>query len=65
MDELTAREQEVVKHLIVDGATNREIAATMHLSTKTVKQHMGSAQRKLRAKNRTHLAVLVLAGGGA
>jgi DNA-binding CsgD family transcriptional regulator len=49
--ELSAREREVLV-LIARGATNREIAATLHLSPHTVKGHASSLYRKLDAKNR-------------
>ena len=51
-DEISCREREVLV-LAAAGATNREIAAYLHLSTHTVKDHLGSLYRKLDARNRT------------
>ena len=48
---LTAREREVLD-LMAGGATNREIAAQLHLSPHTVKEHTSSLYRKLEARNR-------------
>jgi two-component system response regulator DesR len=48
---LSDREREVVS-LMVTGATNREIAARLHLSPHTVKEHTSSLYRKLRVRNR-------------
>jgi two-component system response regulator DesR len=53
---LTDREQEVLP-LIASGATNREIAASLFLSTNTVKDHTRTLYRKLRAKNRADAIV--------
>jgi len=48
---LTPREREVLD-LIASGATNREIADSLHLSPHTIKEHTSSLYRKLKAKNR-------------
>ena len=48
---LTEREREVLE-LISSGATNREIAGTLHLSPHTVKEHTSSLYRKLDVRNR-------------
>jgi DNA-binding NarL/FixJ family response regulator len=48
---LSQREQEVLK-LVATGATNREIAAQLHLSPHTVKEHTSALYRKLEARNR-------------
>jgi two-component system response regulator DesR len=48
---LTERETVVLK-LIATGATNREIAADLHLSPHTVKEHASALYRKLEARNR-------------
>lgn len=52
---LTPREQEVAE-LVAGGATNREIAAALFLSPKTVERHVSNALRKAGARNRTELA---------
>lgn len=49
-DLLTPREQEVFK-LVVEGHTNRDIAATLHISPKTVDKHRSSVMRKLEVDN--------------
>jgi two-component system response regulator DesR len=48
---LTDREQQVLP-LIAAGATNREIAERLILSTHTVKDHTRTLYKKLKAKNR-------------
>jgi DNA-binding NarL/FixJ family response regulator len=48
---LTEREHDVLK-LVADGATNREIAASLHLSHHTVKEYASALYRKLEARNR-------------
>ena len=49
---LSEREREVMS-LMATGATNREIAATLHLSPHTVKEHTSALYRKLGVRNRT------------
>jgi DNA-binding NarL/FixJ family response regulator len=49
--QLSEREREVLD-LIARGLTNRQIAATLHLSPHTVKGHTSALFRKLEAKNR-------------
>ncbi len=48
---LSQREREVLD-LIADGSTNREIAAALHLSPHTIKEHTSALYRKLGARNR-------------
>lgn len=52
---LTEREVEVAR-LVVAGANNREIAATLFLSRKTVERHVSNILAKLGIRNRTELA---------
>ncbi|MFF0447272.1 LuxR C-terminal-related transcriptional regulator [Streptomyces sp. NPDC004609] len=54
-DQLSPREQEVVD-LASAGLTNREIAATLHLSPRTVEQHVSRARRKLESQSRQPLS---------
>ncbi len=52
---LTTRELEVAR-LVVEGASNPEIAAQLFLSRKTVERHVSNALAKVGARNRTELA---------
>jgi DNA-binding NarL/FixJ family response regulator len=52
---LTARQREVLE-LMSTGATNREIAAAMHVGPETVKKHAEAVYRKLGVRNRTEAA---------
>lgn len=53
--ELSAREREVLAFLST-GATNREIAEALHVSSETVKKHAAALYRKLGVRNRTEAA---------
>lgn len=55
--ELSTREREVLL-LLRTGATNREIAETLHVSAETVKKHAAAVYRKLGVRNRTEAAQL-------
>jgi two-component system response regulator DesR len=48
---LSEREQEVLS-LVATGSTNKEIAAHLHLSPHTVKEHTSAIYRKLGVRNR-------------
>jgi DNA-binding CsgD family transcriptional regulator len=54
-DELTARERDVCD-LVAAGATNREVAAALFLSPRTVEHHLRLAYRKLGVRSRSELA---------
>jgi DNA-binding CsgD family transcriptional regulator len=54
-DQLSPREREVAD-LASSGMTNREIATTLHLSPRTVEQHVARAMRKLGTASRRALA---------
>jgi DNA-binding CsgD family transcriptional regulator len=54
-DRLTARELQVAA-AVAEGATNREAAARLFLSEKTIERHLGSVYRKLGLRSRTQLA---------
>ena len=49
---LSARETEVLAHLI-DGATNKEVAAELFISDNTLRTHLSHIYRKLNVHNRT------------
>lgn len=51
---LTVREREIVRH-VREGATNREIAARLFLSPRTVDHHLRNVFRKLEIHSRTEL----------
>lgn len=60
-DELTAQEIRVAR-AVAEGATNKQVAATMFLSPKTIDFHLGRVYRKLGIHSRTELAGLVATG---
>lgn len=53
---LTPQERNVL-NLLSLGHTNKEIAATLRISSSTVKKHVQSLLRKLQVKNRVEAAV--------
>ena len=53
--ELTAQELQV-SLLVAAGATNREAAAQLYVSPKTIETHLGRVYRKLGVRSRTELA---------
>jgi DNA-binding NarL/FixJ family response regulator len=55
LDSLTPREREVLQ-LIARGYRYKEIAARLHLSTKTVEAHVSSVLRKLQLSSRHELS---------
>ena len=59
---LTTRELEIVLEM-TKGATDREIARKIYVSTTTVKGHVRSIFRKIGARNRTQAVVYVLKSG--
>jgi DNA-binding NarL/FixJ family response regulator len=54
---LTPREREILQ-LIAQGANNREIAAALYISEKTVKNHVTSILSRLQLRDRTQAAIL-------
>jgi len=57
---LTEREREIAE-LVHQGRTNREIAATVYVSEKTVERHLSHIYASVGVSSRTALAVLVAA----
>jgi len=55
IEELTPQELQVAL-VVAGGATNREAAAALFVSPKTVEAHLGSIYRKLGLRSRTELA---------
>lgn len=55
-DKLTPREQEIVR-LIATGANNREIAEALHISEKTVKNHITNILSRLNLRDRIQVAI--------
>lgn len=56
---LTRREEEVLA-LIAEGLTNREIGARLHLSEKTVKNHVSTILSKLEVARRAEAAAYLI-----
>jgi NarL family two-component system response regulator LiaR len=60
--ELSEREIEVLK-LIANGKDNAQIAADLHISPKTVKNHISNILMKLQIENRIQAAVYAVRSG--
>ena len=60
--DLTERELEVLR-LVAEGLSNREIAARLVISEKTVKTHVGNLLSKLDLEDRTRLAIYAIKNG--
>ncbi len=56
IEQLTAREKEVLL-LIATGHSNREIAAELYITERTVKNHVNSILRSLDLRDRTQAAI--------
>jgi DNA-binding NarL/FixJ family response regulator len=63
LDELTKRERQVAK-AVADGLSNREIAARLSISERTVKARLTSVFQKLNVRDRVQLALLLRGNGG-
>jgi DNA-binding NarL/FixJ family response regulator len=55
---LSSREREIVR-LIVDGATNKEVASALQISERTVKGHLSNVFQKLGVTDRLKMVLLV------
>ncbi len=62
VEEITDREREVLR-LLATGATNREIAASLHLSEHTVNYHMKNILAKLHLRNRAQVVAYAFREG--
>jgi DNA-binding NarL/FixJ family response regulator len=62
IEPLTPREEEVL-HLLVEGLSNKEIGARLHLTEGTVKNYVSAIIAKLQANDRTHAVVTALRRG--
>jgi DNA-binding NarL/FixJ family response regulator len=59
LDELTKRELDVLKE-IAEGKSNKEIAASLFITEKTVKTHVSNLLSKLEISDRTQAALLAV-----
>lgn len=57
--ELTPREREVLR-LIATGSSNREIASSLYISERTVKNHITSILSRLNLRDRTQAALFAI-----
>jgi len=62
ISELTDREEDILRHL-AQGATNQEIANSLGMSEKTVRNRLSEIFSKLRLNNRTQAALYALREG--
>ena len=61
-DQLSSQEERVVA-LVAEGKTNKEIANSLDLSEKTVKNHVRNIFHKLQVYDRTQAAILAIRKG--
>jgi DNA-binding CsgD family transcriptional regulator/tetratricopeptide (TPR) repeat protein len=61
-ERLTRQELRVAR-LVVQGASNRDVAGSLYLSTKTVEAHLRQVFRKLNVRSRAELAALAAKTG--
>lgn len=59
---LTERETEVLRH-VAKGLSSKQIAERLHLSPRTVENHVGATLRKLQLRNRVELARYAMDNG--
>jgi len=62
--QLTPQEQQIAR-LVATGISNREVAATLFLSSKTVERHLSNAFRKTGTRSCTQLARMMVDVDGA
>lgn len=61
LSSLSPRQREILE-LVTEGLSNAQIAKRLYLSESTVKQHLRSAYKNLKVKNRVEAARLLRAG---
>jgi len=59
---LTSRERQVLEQAAL-GLSNRAIGEALGIAEQTVKNHLGSAMRKLSLHDRTHAVVFAIGSG--
>ena len=57
--------EEAIARQVAAGRTNREVAAALHLSARTVEWNLSKLYRKLGVRSRTELARVLATGGDA
>jgi DNA-binding NarL/FixJ family response regulator len=62
LQELTKREKDILR-LLVDGLSNHEIGARLHISEPTVKKALSRVMEKLQQNNRVQTAVYAVRQG--
>jgi DNA-binding CsgD family transcriptional regulator len=62
MQRLTTREMEVLR-LVAAGASGKEIARELLITSRTVEAHINHLKLKTRARNRAHLVAMALEEG--
>lgn len=62
IDLLTKREKEVLAY-VADGLSNKEIATSLNITERTVKNHLFSIYRKMDVSDRTQAAIYVIKNG--
>ena len=63
LDQLTPQELQVAR-LVAEGLSNKEVAAQLFLSPRTIDAHLRGVFAKLGLKSRTQLARVALASDG-
>ncbi|HAN68504.1 MAG TPA: hypothetical protein DCQ70_08435, partial [Halieaceae bacterium] len=58
LEVLTPRERDVARH-VAQGASNREVAAALDITERTVKAHLSAVFEKLAVRDRVQLALVM------
>jgi two-component system response regulator FixJ len=64
LESLTARERQVLD-LIIDGASNKAVAASLAISPRTVEIYRANVMSKMRADSLSDLVRMTLSAGAA